>query len=229
MRTPVLSVAASALTLAFVSLPGCELFGVVPCSEDGDCPESLPFCVDDVCSAEEDTGRTGRGIDDEEGCTDDAACGKGLCYDLADTAAHFDAALVGTCVPGPDDDASCAEAVSLGGPDRVEGAPAIFSATAQRAGGDCTPGTENLTISVLYLDREGDQDFTGGATTLFVMQPGGISPDFVQGSISGDGTSGEGFFFVSSCVPISVEYVGIRMGDSSPTSNALCVPVTGTP
>lgn len=224
-----LVVPSALLFAALAPLAGCELFGIVRCADDGDCPEALPFCEDEVCVSEEDSGRTGRGIDENKDgtCAGDTDCGKGLCYDLTDTAAHFDAALLGTCVPGSADDASCAEAVSLGGPDRADGGPAIFSASAQRAGGDCPSGSENLTISVLYLDREGDLDFTN--STLFVMQPGGISPEFLQGSISGDGTSGEGFFFASSCFPISAEYVGIRLGSSSPTSNALCVPVTGTP
>ena len=37
----------SLVVLSFLPLvPACELFGQVACEEDGDCPDSLPFCYD---------------------------------------------------------------------------------------------------------------------------------------------------------------------------------------
>jgi hypothetical protein len=215
------------------ALSACDLFGVVRCDVDDDCPGSLPFCVSGVCSEEDDDDGRGRGID--EGCDTDADCPKGLCYDLTEAAAHFEAARVGACVPAEEDDASCAEASFLGGTagvDRDSGGPIIFGASAQRAGGggSCTPGTQFLSLDVLYLDREGDWD--PSSTAMLVAPPGAISPSFASGSVSGDGTSGQGFFFMGECVPDTASYVAIRMGsanDEAFTSNSLCVPIAAAP
>lgn len=227
-----LVVPSALLFAALAPLTGCELFGIVRCADDGDCPDALPFCEDEVCVSEEDSGRTGRGIDENNDgtCAGDSDCGEGLCYDLTDTAAHFEADRVGTCVPAAEDDSSCPEAIELG-TERAAGAPVIFGATATRAGGDCEPGTQSLSVTVLFLDREGDVDPSG--LGLFSKAPSHSGPLVSLGSISGDGTSGEGFFFVNQvCVPDVDDHIALRLGelaDELPTSNALCVPIAAAP
>jgi hypothetical protein len=207
---------------------GCDF---IRCNVDSDCPAEVPFCNAETCQATPggERGDEGEGEGEGEGtCASDADCGAGLCYDLAEGAAHFDPAFVGTCVPGPDDDASCPEALNFNGTstDRQTGGAVIFSATATRqAPVDCGAGESDLEVDVLYLDREGDSLFI--ESSLHVIEPGG-STEFASGSVSGDQTSGQGFFTVR-CVSDAADHIAIAVGLSSPETNALCVPLGGAP
>ncbi len=217
-----------------VAVGGCDVFGI-RCNADADCPTDVPFCNIGVCSTVDGPVRAeGEGEDANEGEGEDAGCGadsdcaadnNGLCYDLEDGDLHFEARFVGTCVPDAADEGACGSALlSIGGPSRPPSGPAIFGVTATRAGGDCGAGTQSLNIEILYLDREGDYSGSGGFS---VMPQNGSSPTFGTGSVSGDGTSGEVFAFLSACIPDSDTVVGVALGQTSPESNAICVPISG--
>ena len=231
MSQPSLSpVAVVTLVVAGLACAGCDLFAI-RCNEDSDCPAEVPFCNADICQVTAGGSRAegeGEGAEGEgEGaCDSDADCAPDLCYDLADGAAHFEAGLVGQCVAGNDDDTSCPEATALdGGSGRPSGGQALFAATASRTGA-CDSGRSNIEVTASYLDREGDFDPSTGA--VLAIPQGGTSPEFGEGSISGDGTSGQGFFFVG-CFADTDTRLAVALGQTSPTSNALCVSIPGLP
>ncbi|MDP2342555.1 MAG: hypothetical protein Q8O67_16480 [Deltaproteobacteria bacterium] len=202
----------------------------IRCNDDDDCPAEVPFCNAEICQATAggERGNEGEGEGEGEGCASDADCGAGLCYDLPDTAAHFDAALVGQCVPGGDDDRSCIEATLFNGSngDRPTQGTSIFSAAAtRRAPVDCGSGQSDLDIVVSYMDREGD--FVVGSSLLFVRQNDSFA-DFASGDVSGDGTSGQGFY-IARCVDDAAAHVAVALGQSGATTNALCVSISGAP
>jgi hypothetical protein len=212
---------------------GCDLFGI-RCNADADCPSEQPFCVLGLCNVEDGPLRAegeGEGGDEGEGegaCDSDADCGGGLCYDAVDDGEpHFVAERVGTCVPGPDEDVSCSEATLFDG--RQSGGEVIFDATATRSSGSCTSGETALSINVLSFDREGDAFF--GEGSIFVVPEGGSSPATQPASVSGESgkQTMEYFGFGGGCFPESAGYVAIAVGVTSPTSNALCVPITAAP
>ena len=85
----------------------CDIFAV-RCNDDDDCPNDVPFCVDDICVNEEEAERRGRDVDEEEEddgiCDDDSECEGGLCYDVDD-----ESGFTGSCVPGDDVEDCAAE------------------------------------------------------------------------------------------------------------------------
>jgi hypothetical protein len=218
------------VVVAGLALCGCDLFGQVRCDKDSDCPDDTPFCNSNVCGKTADDGRDGRGVGEGEGegeggggaCSSDDACAPGLCYTASDGAAP-----VNTCVPLAGDDSSCPEAaiVSAG---RQGGGPVAFKATAQFSGGDCSPGTSNVNFDVHYFDSEGDS--LPSSLQAFAMVQGESSPTPTGGgSVEGDGTSGDAFLFYRNCVSESATYLVISLGETSPESNALCVPIAAAP
>jgi len=224
MRVIPLASLAVPVSIAVASLAGCDLFGI-RCNADDDCPTDLPFCAAGVCAAEDGgrrPGGEGEGEGESDACTVDADCqaSGALCYDLTDTAAHFDAARVDTCVPAANEDTSCAEAALFAS---TSGEQAIFGARVQRVAGDCSPGQDNLSIEVSYLDRSGFGPQTSGV--IFTAPPGSSSPNFVSAEVSGDGTSGVLFGVDRACYGAAVTSVTIAIGVSSPTSHGLCMPI----
>jgi hypothetical protein len=219
----VILLASVSASVAVVVLAGCDLFGI-PCNDDDDCPNDVPFCAAGVCAADDDGRRAGNeGEGESDACTVDADCQDtgALCYDLAESAAHFDAARVDTCVPAANEDTSCAEAVALFS--TSSGQQVIFGARVQRIAGDCTPGEDNLSIEVSYLDRGGFGPQTSGI--IFTAPPGATSPNFVSAEISADGTSGILFGIDRGCYGPATTTVAIAIGQSDASSNGLCLPI----
>jgi hypothetical protein len=219
----VILLASVSASVAVAALAGCDLFGI-RCNADDDCPTDLPFCAAGVCATEDGgrrAGGEGEGEGESDACTVDADCqdSGALCYDLPDTAAHFDAARVDTCVPAANEDTSCAEAALFSS----SGQEVIFGARVQRVAGDCTPGEDNLSIEVNYLDRDGFGPQTSGV--IFTAPPGSSSPNFVSAEVSGDGTSGILFGIDRGCYSAAVTSVTIAIGQSSPSSHGLCLPI----
>lgn len=219
------------LVVVLLALPACDLFGQVRCEKDADCPDNLQFCNSGVCNKTADDGRPGRGVGEGEGegegegggaCAGDADCGAGLCYDVAD-----DTGAQGKCVPLATDDASCAEIAALGGPDRQTQAAVIFNGVVTRGTTDCSgvAGGTSVQIQVRFLDRESDLDQT--STQGFFVAAGDSSPQLTgQGSISsGDGKTGDAFFFTSTCVAANADHIALKLGRTSPETNAICLPV----
>lgn len=149
--------APSVIVLALIPVvPACELFGQVACEDDSDCPDSLPFCVGDVCAAEADDDDEGRGIDG--GCSaaseaDD--CPGGLC----DEDGVFVEAE--TCLP-PDDIDDCNGEASVGAPARAAAGPVIFNLAYTAVGDGCF---SNVTFS--FFDRENDVSPTSPIIEVF--------------------------------------------------------------
>ena len=199
----------------------CDLFAI-RCNDDDDCPAEVPFCNADVCQATAGGSRAeGEG---ERECVADADCGKDLCYDLQDGDAGFDAALVGTCVPGDGTDRTCAEAADFNGSvDRPDGGAALFSVTATRVSPvDCAPAQSDVNLSVRYLDREADAQ----ANAMQFIRQDDVNKDFTSSSPVGDGTSGEASF-VLRCVDDTDVHVAVVLGSELPASNPVCVPLSG--
>ena len=224
MSRALLPVVVGVVALAFTS--ACDLFGVVKCGKDADCPGGVPFCVDGTCNKTNDPGRDGHGITGDGTCTTDAECAPSLCYDIDDTTGRN-----GTCVPAANEAPACPEAAQLGSStDADPGSPVIFGASAILQSGSCSVGQLAVSVDLAYFDREGD--VLASDTGAFVFSPTSISPLVGGGSIEGDGTSGHGFFFFSECVDQTTDHIAVKIGPFSartPTSNALCVPITGAP
>ena len=221
-----------------VVAPGCDLlFGTV-CTADSDCADPQPFCVLGTCSEEdgpvraEGEGEDGEGEAGEEGeegegevvgCASDDECSGGACYDVSD-GAHFDADLVGTCVPGPDDDSSCPEANAFS----AGGGPVLFGLNVVRGSGDgcAIAGQKNLNISVLFFDR-GDRAFDLQGSVFVVA--GSNTPLQTAGSISYNSGDLVGQIFAGfgdACVDDSVTVVAVAAGITSPVTNGLCAVIS---
>jgi hypothetical protein len=189
------------------ALPACELFGQVACEEDGDCPDSLPFCVEDFCAAEEDEDDEGRGID--SGCSaaseaDD--CPGGLC----DEEGVFVEAE--TCLP-PDDIDDCSNEAAVGAPPRGAQGPVIFALTYTSVGDGCFSD-----VAFSFFDREGNVSPTSPLIELYVSGSAQTqSPPFSE-----DGkTFNFGSAFVCGAGP---DVAGLTLlDDAGNPSNTLCL------
>ena len=233
MRAALFVGAAVAAALLFSIAPACDLFGVISCSKDADCPDNLQFCESGTCSATASDGRHGRGVGEGEGegeggtaCSGDGDCASvsGLCYDKSD-----DTGLFGQCVPTADDDTSCAETSGLGGISGTSGGPLIFKGSAFFQTGDCPSGAQNVGIDVHFLTRNSPLSESG--VEGFVIDGTGSGPTLTgPGSmVTSDGLSGDILLFDHACVPDTQDHVAFKIGDSSPESNVLCIPITGAP
>ena len=71
-------------------------------------------------------------------------------------------------------------------------------------------------------------DFDINSPLLFIPE-GGSSPEFSSGSVSGDQTSGQGFYFAR-CVSDSATHVALALGSTGgATSNSVCVALGALP
>lgn len=191
-------------------VPACELFGQVACEKDSDCPDSLPFCVQDFCAAEADEDDEGRGIDG--GCTaaseaDD--CPGGLC----DEDGVFVEAE--TCLP-PEGGDDCANEAEAGAPARAAAGPVIFNLTYTSIGDGCYG---NVTFT--FFDREADVSPTSPLIELF----SGGSPQTQSPPFSTDGKT---FSFGDAAVCSGSGVSGLVLFDAANNaSNSLCLRPAG--
>jgi hypothetical protein len=141
-------------SISFIA--ACDLFAI-RCEEDDDCPNDVPFCVDDICVNEEEAERRGRDVDEEEEdgpCDADSDCPGGLCYDTED-----ESGFTGTCLP-PEGLEDCASDPGVQGEARAAAGPVIFDDNNEHFGDGC------YTISFRYFDRENDAE--GGIVSMVV-------------------------------------------------------------
>ena len=199
------------------SIVACDVFAI-RCNDDDDCPNDVPFCVDDICVTEEEAERRGRDVDEpREGegeagegegegpatCASDFECSNGLCYNFSDESGRF-----GTCVPDPSLDEDCQSLI--GSQARASAGPAIFDVVLQNEISGCRA------ITLRYLDREGDVN----SASPFLLVGYGGSGEQASATITGDGTNGVLAFTI--CPPEGAS-LGIQLFDDLELpSNTAC-------
>lgn len=219
-------------TLAFVS--ACDAFAI-RCNDDGDCPNDLPFCVDDICVDEDEAERRGREVvsceDDEECPSDFPLCDGGACVDaIAEGEGEGEGesctgdgdcpgglcwdvtdetGLFGTCVPRAVDE-DCASQFSA--PARDAAGPVIVDLQLLSA------SAGSRTVELHFLDRQGDVSPT--SPLIFVRLAGGSGQNPLPSVSPPDGTSASMIFSFSAN---DGESVGIQLFDQlEHPSNTLC-------
>lgn len=190
--------------LALLLASACDLFARVACSEDADCPDAIPFCNSDVCEAEADDGRPGRGVD-TSGCTDDADCPGGLC-DLDGAFAE-----AGSCLP-PEGTEDCADDANVQARARDADGPVIFALEATAIGDGCFA---NVTFS--FFDRAGDVSPTSPLVELIVQGA-------AQTQSPPSSADGKSFTIGTLCGSPPTDVAGLQLLDGpGNASNTLCL------
>jgi len=196
------------LVIAVASSGGCDLFGTINCSDDGDCPDAVPFCVEGACAKDEDGGRNGRGVDGG-GCSDDSDCENGLCA--------LDGKFVdpGNCLPPADDDtADCSGDPDVQGAPRTDpAAPVIFNVQATYNGDGCYSG-----VAFDWFQRD-PQPFTSAGFGLIV---GGVDQHpFISPESMSEDHMAPGLL----CGATIGKRAGLTMILGETVSNVACLPV----
>ncbi len=193
----------SALVLVVAVTSGCDLFGI-RCNDADDCPEDLPFCVEDFCSATPGTrtpGNEGEGEGEGEGesCQNDSQCAA-LCYDVDDGLAPAN-----TCLSA----ANIGNCTGTEVPQRDDNGPVIIDVELTPQGTDCYQVTGS------YFARENVQQ------TMFFF----INGDPVTETFSISDTS----FFGQAC-PGTLPNTALVMRDANENhSNAICLAPRSAP